>query len=123
MTWNNQPSNFTLQLLSEADDLTKKITGDMLQQVVTRSPVDTGAYRSNHRVSIGNVDTSYDVSDTSNGAISKGIRTIQAGGGLGKVVHVSNSLPYAAKLENGYSAQAPLGVYALSFQYVISKYK
>lgn len=123
MTWNNQPSNFTLQLLSEADDLTKKITGDMLQQVVTRSPVDTGAYRSNHRVSIGNVDTSYDVSDTSNGAISKGIRTIQAGGGLGKIVHISNSLPYAAKLENGYSAQAPLGVYALSFQSIANKYK
>ena len=123
MTWNNQPSNFTLQLLSEADDLTKKITGDMLQQVVTRSPVDTGAYRSNHRVSIGNVDTSYDASDTSNGAISKGIATIQAGGGLGKVVHVSNSLPYAAKLENGYSAQAPLGVYSLSFMNVVNKYK
>lgn len=123
MTWNNQPSNFTLQLLSEADDLTKKITGDMLQQVVIRSPVDTGAYRSNHRVSIGNVDTSYDASDTSNGAISKGIRTIQAGGGLGKVVHVSNSLPYAVRLENGWSQQAPLGVYALSFMNVVNKYK
>ena len=123
MTWNNQPSDFTLQLLSEADDLTKKITGDMLQQVVTRSPVDTGAYRSNHRVSIGNVDTSYDASDTSNGAISKGIRTIQAGGGLGKVVHVSNSLPYAVRLENGWSQQAPLGVYALSFMNVVNKYK
>ena len=123
MTWNNQPSNFTLQLLSEADDLTKKITGDMLQQVVTRSPVDTGAYRSNHRVSIGNVDTSYDASDTSNGAISKGIRTIQAGCGLGKVVHISNSLPYAAKIEFGHSMQAPNGVYALSFMNVVNKYK
>ena len=123
MTWNNQPSNFTLQLLSEADTLTKKITGEMLQQVVVRSPVDSGAYRSNHRVSIGNVDTSYDVSDTSNGAISKGIRTIQAGGGLGKVVHVSNSLPYAVRLENGWSQQAPLGVYSLSFMSVVGKYK
>lgn len=123
MTWNNAPSNFTLQLLSEADDLTKKITGDMLQQVVTRSPVDTGAYRSNHRVNVGNVDTSYDVSDTSNGAISKGIRTIQAGGGIGKIVHISNSLPYAVRLENGWSQQAPLGVYALSFRSVVEKYK
>ena len=123
MTWNNNPRNFTLQLLSEADDFTKKITGEMLQQVVVRSPVDTSAYRSNHRVSIGSVDTSSDVNDTSNDAITKGIRTIQAGGGLGKVVHVSNSLPYAAKLENGHSAQAPLGVYALSFMNVVNKYK
>ena len=123
MTWNNNPRNFTLQLLSEADDFTKKITGEMLQQVVVRSPVATSAYRSNHRVSIGSVDTSSDVNDISNDAITKGIRTIQAGGGLGKVVHVSNSLPYAAKLENGYSAQAPLGVYALSFMNVVNKYK
>ena len=123
MTWNNNPRNFTLQLLSEADDFTKKITGEMLQQVVVRSPVDTSAYRSNHRVSIGSVDTSSDVNDTSNDAITKGIRTIQAGGGLGKIVHVSNSLPYAIKLENGHSAQAPLGVYALSFRNVVNKYK
>ena len=123
MTWKNKPSNFTLNLLSEADDLTKKITGEMLQQVVTRSPVDTGAYRSNHRVSIGNVDTSYDVNDTGNDSLSKGIRTIQAGGGLGKVVHISNSLPYAAKIEFGHSMQAPNGVYALSFQSVANRYK
>ena len=123
MTWNNQPSNFTLQLLSEADDLTKKITGDMLQQVVARSPVDTGAYRQNHRVSVGNVDTSYDLNDTGNDSLSRGIRTIQSGGGIGKVVHISNSLPYAVRLENGWSKQAPSGVYALSFQSIVNKYR
>ena len=124
MTWNNNPRNFTLQLLSEADDFTKKITGEMLQQVVVRSPVDTSAYRSNHRVSIGSVDTSSDVNDTSNDAITKGIRTIQAGGGLGKIVHVSNSLPYALALENGHSEhQAPFGIYAISFRNVVNKYK
>ena len=123
MTWNNNPRNFTLQLLSEADDFTKKITGEMLQQVVVRSPVDTSAYRSNHRVSIGSVDTSSDVNDTSNDAITKGIRTIQAGGGLGKIVHVSNSLPYALALENGHSKQAELGIYAISFRNVVNKYK
>lgn len=123
MTWKNKPSNFTLQLLSEADDLTKKITGDMLQQVVVRSPVDSGAYRQNHRVSVGNVDTSYDPNDTGNDSLSRGIRTIQSGGGLGKIVHISNSLPYAAKIEFGHSMQAPNGVYALSFMSVVGKYK
>ena len=123
MTWNNSPQNMTLKLLSEADALTKKITGEMLQQVITRSPVDTSAYRSNHRVSIGSVDKSFDVNDTGNDALSKGIRTIQAGGGLGKIVYISNSLPYAEKLENGYSQQAPQGIYSLSFLSVVSKYR
>ena len=123
MTWNNKPSSFSLQLISEADALTKKITGEMLQQVITRSPVDTSAYRSNHRVSIGSVDKSFDVNDTGNDALSKGIRTIQAGGGLGKIVYISNSLPYAVFLEDGGSQQAPQGIYSLSFLSVVSKYR
>ena len=123
MTWRNKPSSFSLQLISEADTRTKKITGEMLQQVVVRSPVDSGAFRQNHRVSIGSVDKSFDVNDTGNDALSKGIRTIQAGGGLGKIVYISNSLPYAEKLENGYSQQAPQGVYSLSFLSVVSKYR
>ena len=123
MTWRNKPSSFSLQLISEADTRTKKITGEMLQQVVVRSPVDSGAFRQNHRVSIGNIDNSFDVDDTGNDALSKGIRTIQAGGGLGKIVYISNSLPYAEKLENGYSQQAPQGIYSLSFLSVVSKYR
>ena len=123
MTWRNTPSSFSLQLISEADTLTKEITGEMLQQVVVRSPVDSGAFRQNHRVSIGSVDKSFDVNDTGNDALSKGIRTIQAGGGLGKIVYISNSLPYAEKLENGYSQQAPQGIYSLSFLSVVSKYR
>lgn len=87
---NNNPRNFTLQLLEE-DDFTKKITGEMLQQVILKSPVDTGAYRNNHRVGIGNIDNSYDVNDTGNNAESIGVAKIRAGGGLGKIVHVSNS--------------------------------
>ena len=123
MTWHNKPSSFSLQLISEADTRTKKITGEMLQQVVVRSPVDSGAFRQNHRVSIGSVDKSFDVNDAGNDALSKGIRTIQAGGGLGKIVYISNSLPYAEKLENGYSQQAPQGIYSLSFLSVVSKYR
>ena len=124
MTWNNNPRNFTLQLLSEADDFTKKITGEMLQQVILKSPVDTGAYRNNHRVGIGNIDNSYDANDTGNNAESIGVAKIRAGGGLGKIVHVSNSLPYALALENGHSEhQAPFGIYAISFRSVVEKYK
>ena len=123
MTWNNNPRNFTLQLLSEADDFTKKITGEMLQQVILKSPVDTGAYRNNHRVGIGNIDNSYDANDTGNNAESIGVAKIRAGGGLGNIVHVSNSLPYALALENGHSKQAELGIYAISFRNVVNKYK
>ena len=122
MSWKNPPRNFGLKCLKDADALTKKITGDMLTTVVASSPVDTGAFRGNHRVGIGKVDPNANKADTSN-PLQKGLATIQSGGGLGKLVLISNSLPYAVRLENGYSQQAPIGVYSLSFISVVNKYR
>ena len=123
MTWKNPPINFGFKVLEDADDFSKKVAGEMLSQVVTRSPVDSGAYRGNHRVGVNSVDTTADKSQTENTAIQRGVATIQAGGGIGKIVYISNSLPYATKIEFGHSMQAPNGVYALSFQSVVNKYK
>ena len=122
MAWKNAPINFGLEVLAEADQLSKKIAGEMLQQVIVRSPVDTGAFRGNHRVNVGSVDATANVADTSN-PLQKGIATIQSGGGLGKIVYISNSLPYALRLENGWSGQAPLGVYSISFMNIVNKYR
>ena len=120
--WKNPPRNFGLKCLKDADALTKKITGDMLQKVILASPVDSGAFRGNHRVGIGALDPNANKADTSN-PLQKGLATIQSGGGLGKLVFISNSLPYAVRLENGYSKQAPIGVYSLSFISVVNKYR
>ena len=122
MAWKNPPINFGVKALKDADKFTKKITGEMLQQVITRSPVDTGAFRGNHRVGIGSLDSNANKADTSN-PLQKGLATIQSGGGLGKLVLISNSLPYATKIEFGHSMQAPNGVYSLSFQSITNKYK
>ena len=92
MTWKNAPINFGFKVLEDADDFSKKVAGEMLQQVVTRSPVDSGAFRGNHRVGVGSVDTTADKSQTENNALQRGLATIQSGGGLGKIVHISNSL-------------------------------
>ena len=61
MAWNGlRPSQFTLQVLRDGSELQRKITAAMLQGVILRSPVDTGAFRGNHRVSIGSVDYTKD---------------------------------------------------------------
>ena len=122
MSWKNAPIDFGFKVLKDADQFTKKITGEMLQQVVVVSPVDSGAFRGNHRVGIGALDPNANKADTSN-PLQKGMATIQSGGGLGKLVYISNSLPYAIRLENGWSQQAPIGVYSLSFMSVVNKYK
>ena len=126
MTWKNKPSNFTLQLLSEADDLTKKITVDMLTTVILATPIDTSAARQNWRVGVDSVNTLVDENETDGsgqGAIRKGIATIQAGGGIGKVVNISNSIKYIARLNDGWSMQAPKNFVQISFMNVVNKYK
>lgn len=122
MTWKNSPSQFGIKMLKDADEFSKKVAGEMLQQVITRSPVDSGAFRGNHRVGIDSIDSTENPADTSN-PLQKGLATIKSGGGLGKVVYISNSLPYALRLENGWSQQAPIGVYSISFMNVVNKYR
>lgn len=125
MTWKNAPINFGFKVLEDADSFSKKVVGEMLQKVVVETPVDTGQARGNWRVNVGSVDTSTtDATDQSGqGTISKGIATIQAGGGLGKIVYISNSLRYIERLNNGWSMQAPVNFVGLTFQSVVNKYK
>ena len=126
MAWKNKPTNFALEIEKVGDEHLRKVSAEMLQQVIVRSPVDTGAFRGNHRISVNSPDNTYDLSTA-----DKGGRATQQEGNqkilrakLGDLVYVQNNLPYAVALENGHSReQAPNGVYALSCQSVASKYK
>ena len=126
MGWSGlRPSQFTLQVLRDGSELQRKITAAMLQGVVLKSPVDTGTFRGNHRVSIGSVDYTKDfqkIDKSGTTAIADGmakVLSIQ----IGMRVFISNNLPYAVALENGHSGQAPLGIYSITFQSVTSRYK
>lgn len=121
--WSTPPSAFA----GVVDDLVAQrvriIAIKMLNEIVLRSPVDTGRFRGNNIVSVGapvlastlNLDPS-------------GAATIQAGAraltGLEPftVVYIQNNLPYAERLEDGHSKQAPGGVYGVSFNGVSQAY-
>jgi hypothetical protein len=96
--------------------VTKKIALEALNKVVMRSPVDTGRFRANWNVSFG----SPDLAITEN-KDKPGQETIAKGGSLiGSLdrlnqIWISNNLPYANRLENGWSKQAPAGMVALTF--------
>ena len=111
--------------MRDGSELQRKITAAMLQGVVLKSPVDTGTFRGNHRVSIGSVDYTKDfqkIDKSGTTAIADGmakVLSIQ----IGMRVFISNNLPYAVALENGHSGQAPLGIYSITFQSVTSRYK
>ena len=124
MSWKNKPTNFAIEVLKDADDRLKKIVGETLQQVIVRSPVMDGEFRASHKVTLDSPQNSYEKGfDLSGGAtLAKGLK-VASTAKIGGLVYIQSLSPYGTRLENGWSQQAPNGVYALSFQSVVSKYK
>ena len=61
MSWKNKPTNFALEIEKVGDEHLRKVSAEMLQQVIVGSPVDQGAFRGNHLISLNGADNSYDI--------------------------------------------------------------
>lgn len=94
------------------------------QRVVNASPVGNsdlwkvprkgyvgGRYRANWMFGVGSINTSTVDAPDASGAVSMArVRAGASGMRMGPVAFVSNSLPYAYRIEYGWSTQAPNGV-------------
>ncbi|AXJ90008.1 hypothetical protein BE1S18E01_26900 [Acinetobacter sp. BEC1-S18-ESBL-01] len=120
MGWTGKkPTSFSLDVVKNAEDQVKKITMDTVQSLVVSSPVDTGAYRASHVVSIGSAD--YGVRGPETNAVQDAaIQALKFK--LGNLIYIQNNKPYAERLEDGWSDQAPLGIYSTTFTYITQKY-
>ena len=121
----NDARSFSLQLNQEwaakVDDLEGAVALIGLQAVrgiVQKSPVDTGRFRGNWNASIGeaNFATTETVDPSGSATIASATATLgnyDATEGF-PAINISNGLPYAVRLEDGYSGQAPGGMVALT---------
>lgn len=85
-------------------------------RIVQSSPVDTGAFRANWLFSYDNVPTEFDLSKKDrSGAEATGrmAQQLQVLGDQDFFVMVNN-MPYAQRLENGWSQQAGSGVVSIN---------
>jgi hypothetical protein len=91
---------------------TKEIRGvglKSLSLVMTKSPVDFGTFRGNWKVGINSIDSKINYGRLEGTARREGesrIGSIKSG----ERINISNALPYAMRLEYGYSNQAPSGM-------------
>lgn len=124
MSWKNKPTNFAINVLKDADDHLKKIVGDTHQQVIVRSPVENSEFRASHKVTLDSPQNTYEKGFDLSGSttLAEGLK-VASTAKIGGLVYIQTLSPYGNRLENGWSQQAPNGVYALSFQSVVSKYK
>lgn len=122
-----------LELFGEAVEargnaLARKVALTALQGVVFRSPVDTGHFRRNWRVSQGKADLNVrgkrgdGTAEGPGETIARGQAKLQDAG-WGDSIHISNHVDYAAYLEAGSSPQAPPdGIVGLTMDEVRSRF-
>lgn len=110
-------SKWAEQTQSDIALVVRKTALDMFSRIVMRSPVDTGRFRNNWNVSIGKpVSDTNDGLDPSGGKSIGKIAGVTASYKLGDVIWMSNGLPYAWRLETGWSKQAPVGMVGVTVQ-------
>lgn len=121
--WSTPPSFFSGVVKDELSKRIRVIAMAMLNEIVLRSPVDTGRFRGNNIVSVGApvYTSTVNVDPTGAETINQGLSAMT---GLEPFtqVFIQNNLPYAVPLEDGHSKQAPAGIYAVSFNGVSQAY-
>jgi hypothetical protein len=106
------------------DIVMRKITLELFTRVILKSPVDTGRFRNNWVMATGTYSNeTTEATDKSGsraiGVVASKVSTMKFDG---KLIYLTNSLPYAIELERGSSKQAPQGMVRLTAMEIISKY-
>lgn len=96
---------------ADVDLLVRRVVGDFQRSLVLRSPVDTGRFRGNWQCGVGAVDTRVDSAPDKQGAAAiANAHAVMRSWKAGQTIYLTNSLPYARRLEYGWSAQQPQGM-------------
>ena len=115
MTFKLALTQFAEKAGAQADLVIRKVALDITSRVVDRSPVDTGRFRANWTLQIGAIDyTTTQAVDPGGEATASRLASALPKTVTGTVIYIANSLPYAWRLETGYSKQAPAGMVGLT---------
>jgi hypothetical protein len=118
------PSNIGDQLRKIAErnkqklgEVVKEAVRDLGSQMIDNSPVASGQFKNNWKGSIGAIDTDASADANPSGADAKAsIEAALDAWKPGETLIVSNSLPYANRIEYGWSEAAPIIVLFNSHQ-------
>lgn len=124
MSFSADISRFISKTEKSIETGVRKISLELFSKVILKSPVDTGRFRANWYASINMpssmVTTMVDKTGTDSirkaGSVAQSYKIGDA------AIYLTNNLPYAHRLETGYSGQAPQGMARLSVMEIASKY-
>ncbi|MGP5296803.1 HK97 gp10 family phage protein [Psychrobacter faecalis] len=118
--WTRAPFLFADDVMKDAHKLQRGMAITVLNNLQLLSPVDTGRYRANHTVSFGSPDYRYTENKDGMSLAFSAINSLTPS--ALPVVYIQNNLPYAERLENGWSKQAPSGIYSLAYEAMVAAY-
>lgn len=111
----NNPNDFSAAFARQVkaiqlklDAIPGKVALELLGSLVEKSPVDTGRFKANWTVS--DLKPGSTIPDPRDGI--EALKSFKPGNSI----FISNNLPYARKLEYGWSKQAPSGMVRLTVQ-------
>lgn len=100
VTWDKDPKGMIDGLEKQLHQTLTTLAITTYNNIVALSPVDTGRYRNAHHFSHGSPSHAM-----------SGANSIVIPVGDYRPIYIQNNLPYALRIENGWSGQAPSGVY------------
>lgn len=116
MSFSLDISKFVERAKGDIDRAVREVVVVAAQGIVLRSPVDTGRFRANWNFSVEKPDyTVTENTDPAGGVTLGRIAEQVAAQPVGKIMFISNGLPYGRRLEyEGWSQQAPQGMVRLT---------
>lgn len=120
--WSNPLGGF----IQEVEDQLSKQGSEMvlfaLQQLIIHSPVDQGAYRGSHFITIDDIDTSLVPNRSPDEVMREAERILASNPAPFKLVTIQTNIPYGERIEDGWSGQAPYGVYSIAYNNTRERY-
>lgn len=110
--WTVSIGALAARMKQRVEDVARSATVQLYRSVVLLSPIDMGRFRANWNVSFGAPDYSTTLSTDEARGLREADKALRMP--VGGVVYLSNGLPYARRLEHGWSRQAPSGMVKLS---------
>ncbi len=108
---------FEAKTLDKMERAVRKIALDAYSEVIRMSPVDTGRFRGNWQTAVGSAPYgTIEATDPSGNMVIAKVQGAVGGMQVGDVIFMVNNLPYAERLESGWSGQAPSGMVRLTVQ-------
>lgn len=123
MAWGGtKPTAFVKVVEADLKNKRNEIAAEALQMVVSGSPVDTGAFRSSHVVSINEEDHTVPGIRSAQETIDAGLAVIAKADQPYQAVMVQSNIAHGEALEAGHSQQAPTGIYRPTMAHIRAKH-